>query len=139
MQAAASNQAGKAIARLSKARKLDAGITGTFGARIRKTVAKMYEYRAWASFARKKYAQAAGFARKAYGRDTSLTGAQTVLNKVQEKARGFLSEAKRIKKTNPDRAMSLLQKAKRIFPRSDPAYREAAALLNALADQEDEE
>lgn len=138
MSAAKGFKAGSAISNLSKARKLDAGISGAYQGRIKKSLAKMYAYRANAAHSSGNLGVAGSNARKALAFDPSLSAAKRIYTEVQAKAQGWFDSAKASAKSNPDKAISLLQKVIKVLPRTDSRYKSAYALLNKLAEDDGE-
>ena len=138
MSAAKGFSAGKAISKLSKARKLDAGISGAYQKRIKSTLAKQYAYKANTAYAGGRLGSAGAAARKALALDPSLSAAKKIYTEVQAKASTWFDQAKASAGSNPAKAMSLLQKVLKVFPRTDARYNEAYALLNKLAADDEE-
>lgn len=138
MSAAKAFKATSAISKLKKARKLDASIGGSYRGKIRAALAKMYAYQANSYYAAGKLGRAGGAARKALALQPGLSAASRIYNEVQGKAQTWLDQAKAAAKSNPSKAMALLQKVVSVFPRTDPRYKAAFELLNKLAAQDEE-
>ena len=141
--AAKSFQPATAIPLLEKAKKLDAGIQGSYGGEIRRQLATMYAFRAAGAYSGLKYKEAAELARKALSYNPGESGAQLIYEKIEGKIESLMAQARSAKASaNTERASSLLRTVIGILPGTDPRYREAAKMLADLeaekANQDDD-
>ena len=139
MESARSFRTQSAIKQLKKARKLDLMIRKSYQTKIKQALAGQYAYSAGRAVSRKAFDKAGRDARKALKLDPGNASAKAIYEKVQKRASQWLSEARRLSRSNPDKAMSLLQRITSIFEKSDSRYREAWQLLNEIAERYDEE
>ena len=122
-----------AIPLLEKARKLDKGINGTFSGELRRSLARMYAFRAAGAYSSNKFKQAARLARKALTYNAGESSAQLIYEKVESKVEGMMAQARSAKASgNSSRAEKLLKTVMGILPQTDQRYREARRTLNDL-------
>ena len=127
-----------AIKSLKQARKVDQTINGAYQTKVKRLLARQYAWKAEKMFDLGKFGSAGKLARSALDLDPNVREAQRVQTQVQSKADGWLSEARSMAASNPDKAMELLSRVLSVFRRSDKRYQSAYRLMNQLGQDEDD-
>lgn len=135
---AARGRSRSAAANLKKALRIDARINGAYQSRLKTLMATLYADLANTAYRAGNFGTAGGQARKALSYDRGQAVATMILAEVQKKAEAWLGTSRTLARSNPDKAMGLLNRVLAVFPRSDARYKEAYVLLNSLGDEGDD-
>ncbi len=111
--------------------------------RLRRSLARMYAFRAAGAYSSNKFKQAAKLARRALTYNAGESSAQLIYDKVEAKVEGMMSQARSAKAGGKTRkAEKLLKTVMAILPSTDQRYREARKTLNQImidtAEEEDD-